>query len=244
MNRLTVSIITIVYNAEATLEQTILSVIGQTYPSIEYIIIDGGSKDGSLGIIKKFENQIATWISEPDKGISDAFNKGLKLATGDLIGIINADDWYELDAIETIVNSYNPTIDVYCGDLKLIDRHGNPFKTRKSAPNRLTLGMYIMHPTTFVTHNAYRKAGIFDINYKIAMDYDLMLRLKGLGFNFCYINKTIACMRATGVSTLNLRNVDREVLKVMKNHHSKVNLLIGYIFTKLNAVRMRMIKIN
>ena len=98
-----VSIITIVFNGEKHLQQTIESVLGQTYPKIEYIIIDGGSKDNSISIIEKYSSRLAYWISEPDKGISDAFNKGISKANGEIIGLINADDWYEKDAVEKIV---------------------------------------------------------------------------------------------------------------------------------------------
>src|SRR5690349_11081866 len=98
-----VSIITIVYNGEKHLEQTIQSVLSQTYSNIEYIIIDGGSVDNSISIIKKYNNRLAYWISEKDSGISDAFNKGIAKARGEIIGLINADDWYETDAVEKVV---------------------------------------------------------------------------------------------------------------------------------------------
>src|SRR4051794_14825027 len=115
-----VSIITIVYNSDKTLEDTIKSVLQQSYPHIEYILIDGGSTDQSLSIIKRYD-KFVKWISEPDKGISDAFNKGIKMSTGELIGIINADDWYEDGAIETIVKHLEKNCDVYCGNINLID---------------------------------------------------------------------------------------------------------------------------
>src|ERR1044072_3693479 len=111
----TVSIITVVFNAEKHLEQTINSVLAQTFTDIEYIIIDGGSTDGSVGIIKKYEGQLSYWISEKDKGIADAFNKGITRATGEIIGLINADDWYEPDTVRLVVEHMQDA-DIVFGD--------------------------------------------------------------------------------------------------------------------------------
>ena len=116
-----ISIITVSYNAVKTIEDTILSVINQTYPNIEYIIIDGGSTDGTLDIIKKYQDKITYWVSEPDKGIYDAMNKGIAKANGELIGIINADDWYELDAVQNVVLEFNNTRPaIYHGGLNIV----------------------------------------------------------------------------------------------------------------------------
>ena len=113
-----ISIITITYNGEKHIEQTIQSVLGQTYPNIQYIIIDGGSTDQTLSIIKKYEQKLYYWVSEKDKGISDAFNKGIAKATGEIVGIINADDWYEPAALEQVAARMGDA-DVCFGDLQL-----------------------------------------------------------------------------------------------------------------------------
>src|SRR5688572_26851104 len=113
-----VSIITIVFNGEKHLQQTIESVLGQTYSNIEYIIVDGGSKDNSVSIIEKYSTQLAYWISEPDKGISDAFNKGISKANGEMIGLINADDWYEKDTVQKVM-ALRGNCDVVYGNLAL-----------------------------------------------------------------------------------------------------------------------------
>lgn len=115
-----VSIITVVFNGEKYLEQTILSVLNQTYSNIEYIIIDGGSSDATLDIINKYTDKIDYWVSEPDSGIYDAMNKGISLATGQLIGIINSDDWYELDAVEEIVRAYKDGSTIIYGFMRHI----------------------------------------------------------------------------------------------------------------------------
>ena len=129
-----VSIITIVRNGEKYLENAIKSVINQTYENIEYIIIDGRSTDGTLDIIATYNESIDYWISEADSGISDAFNKGVNLANGELIGIVNSDDWLESNAVEIIVSHLDKKISVYCGNLKLYDRNLNIIKTRKYTP--------------------------------------------------------------------------------------------------------------
>jgi glycosyltransferase involved in cell wall biosynthesis len=229
-----VSIITIVYNSDKTLENTIKSVLQQTYPNIEYVLIDGASTDDSLSIIKKYEKSLK-WISEPDKGISDAFNKGIRMCTGDLIGIINADDWYQNDAVETIVKHFNEQYDIYCGNINLIDNSDNIFKLKKSKVGYLNLGMHIMHPSVFVTKRVYEKAGLFDIKYKIAMDYDMLLRIKKSGFKFKYIDHPIANMRLTGASA-DVRKMHAEELQVMQTNLSGWSYILGCLSNYTNRM--------
>jgi glycosyltransferase involved in cell wall biosynthesis len=238
-----VSIITIVYNAKKTLEQTILSVINQTYPNIEYIIIDGGSTDGSVDIIKKYEHQINFWISEKDRGISDAFNKGIAKATGELVGIINADDWYETDAVQTIVNSYSSRIHVYCGMVSMISEKGVVQKVRMSDDKKLNYGMYIMHPTTFVKRVLYERIGNFDVEYRYAMDYDLILRVRSSGYSILCIPTKIACMRVGGISS-DMEVANLEVIRIMKKHFSTFEYILGLIYTKLNSTRVKILNLS
>lgn len=235
--RMKVSIITITYNAEKTLEQTIKSVINQTYKNIEYIVIDGGSKDSSLNIIKKYENNISKWISEPDEGISDAFNKGIDLATGELVGILNADDWYEPTTVQTVVENFNETYDIYCADLNLVDEQDKPFKRMKSKVWFIDYGMHIMHPTTFVTLKSYKKYGKFDKELKIAMDYDLFLRLKANGCKFQYIRQIFTNMRIEGASS-DIRKTYKEELFVKKRYLSGMKYLLAFFHNKINMYRI------
>ncbi len=124
-NRPKVSIITVVYNGIAHLEQTIQSVLNQTYDNVEYIIIDGGSTDGTVELIKKYEESIAYWVSESDGGIYDAMNKGISNATGEIVGLINADDWYETGTIEKVVETFqNSEVDVVHGSMEIISKMG------------------------------------------------------------------------------------------------------------------------
>jgi len=228
-----ITIITIVYNSAQTLEQCIISVLGQTYQNIEYVVIDGGSTDGSIDIIKKYEHKVSKWISEKDAGIADGFNKGIKLATGDLIGIINADDWFESDAVETIVGNLNNS-QVYCGNINLVSEKGDII-VRKSKVSWLNYGMYVMHPSVFVKRTVYESVGLFDVNLKIAMDFDLFLRIKKKGYNICYIDKVIANMRTGGKSSDTV-SMHKEELAVMKAHLSLGQYILSALFNYANRI--------
>lgn len=199
------SIITISYNSEKSIEQTIKSVLNQSYSNIEYIIVDGLSTDKTMDIVTSYidvfkeKGFIFKYISEPDKGISDAFNKGINLANGKLVGIINSDDWYEPNAVETIVGNIGNNFSIYCGCLNLYDSNLNYLKTRKSRPGLLPLGMYVMHPTVFVKREIYEN-NLFDTSLKIAMDYDVLLKFRKRGFKIKNIDKVISNMRLGGIS--------------------------------------------
>lgn len=195
-----VSIITIVRNGEATLEQTIQSVLNQTYNNIEYIVIDGGSTDSTLSIIRKYENQITYWMSEPDKGISDAFNKGIATSTGQLIGMINADDWYCSDAIKLVVSQYKhrPSC-IFHAKCQLWEREMKPYYVF-SGRDDISYTMTINHPTVFVPQKLYDEVGLFDLSFKISMDYEWIMRAKLQGKKFYYIDKVISNMRLGGIS--------------------------------------------
>lgn len=197
-NQPLVSIITIVYNGEKHLQQTIESVLSQSYKHIEYLVVDGGSTDNSLNIIRSFDARITGWKSEKDRGISDAFNKGLDMAKGEIIGIINADDWYEPDAVEKAVGLIKDS-DIVYGDLRLI-KDGKSDFVLKGNHRFLESEMTINHPTVFVKKNCYVQWGIFDEKYKCAMDYELMLRFKTHGSQFKHIPFVLANMRWEGMS--------------------------------------------
>jgi glycosyltransferase involved in cell wall biosynthesis len=211
-----VSIITIVYNGEKHLEQTIESVLGQSYKPIEYIVVDGGSTDNSLHIIKKYENRLGNWISEKDRGISDAFNKGLKMTRGEIIGIINADDWYEPLAVEKAVEYINGA-DIVYGDLRLL-KDGKTDFILKGDDKFLENEMTINHPTVFVRKHCYYRYGTFDEEFKCAMDYDLLIRFRMGGCRFVHIPEILANMRWDGVSDARWMLGCRETL-VIKNKY-------------------------
>ena len=213
-----ISIITVVFNGEQHLEETIQSVINQTYENVEYIIIDGGSSDGTLDIIKKYEDKIDYWVSEKDEGISDAFNKGIKISQGELIGLLNSDDWYEVDAISSIVcslkrNMLNQKIILY-GDLFFPEKN----KIQKGDQYFFFKILFIMpllnHPSCFVTRATYKQVGLFNIKLKLAMDFDFLRRAYLANTKFIYIDKLITNMRLTGISNQYKRKAREEVLSL------------------------------
>jgi glycosyltransferase involved in cell wall biosynthesis len=207
-----VSIITIVFNGEKHLQQTIESVLGQTYPNVEYLIIDGGSTDNTVSIIKNYSSRLAYWISEKDKGVSDAFNKGISKATGDIIGLINADDWYEKDAVEKVVQAIGNN-DVVYGNLALW-RNEKQEVIFTGNHYYLTKEMTINHPTVFVRRQCYLQYGLFDLQYKYAMDYDFLLSLFVNGRSFKYIPSVLANMRWEGLSDRQWFDACKEVMAI------------------------------
>jgi glycosyltransferase involved in cell wall biosynthesis len=204
MNNPLVSIITVTYNASDSLEQTMQSVFTQTYPNIEYIIIDGASTDGTIDIIKKQEARLALWLSEKDEGIYDAMNKGIRLAKGEFIGMINAGDYYEPDAVETVVNAYlgNRDTDIFHGNMNLLNSDGTFFKLKKPNTNldELYKGISLFHTTFFVTSATYKTHGLYDTRFKVSADFDFALRCHLAGVHFFYIDKVIANFRLGGFS--------------------------------------------
>jgi glycosyltransferase involved in cell wall biosynthesis len=211
-----VSIITVVYNGERYLEQAILSVLGQSYRNIQYIVIDGGSTDGTLAIIQKYAAGIATWISEKDQGISDAFNKGIARCDGEIIGILNADDWYEPEAVALAVQHLK-TADCAFGDIRLW-RDEKMDSVVKGNIGQLDNEMTLNHPTVFIRKRCYDVYGGFDLRYRCAMDYDLLLRLKVNNCRFAYIPRVLANMRWGGMSDAQWLLGCRETLGIKNNY--------------------------
>jgi glycosyltransferase involved in cell wall biosynthesis len=207
-----VSIITVVYNGENYIEHAITSVLEQSYPNIEYIFIDGLSTDNTMLIVNKYKDSIQKIISEKDKGISDAFNKGIKLATGEIIGILNADDWYEKDTVEKVVKEIGEA-DIAYGDLRLWKN--NTFDTIFCGNHDyLKKEMSVNHPTVFIKRHCYERFGLFDLTYKYAMDYELLLRFMFKGCTYQYIPSVLANMRWAGASDKNWYDAVKEVKKI------------------------------
>jgi len=171
------SIITVVYNGDKYLEKTIKSVLRQSYKNFEYIIIDGGSKDKSLNIIKKYDKNIDYWVSEKDRGIYDAFNKGMKVSKGKFIGIINSDDIYKKNALKIISNYIfeNKHIDFIFGSVK---KHWGVLHGYRPHKIKYSWGFYSSHSTGFfIKRKAAEKVGFYNIKYKYHADYDYFFRL-------------------------------------------------------------------
>lgn len=229
-----ISIITVVRNNANTIKDTIDSVLSQTYKNIEYIIIDGASIDGTTEIVKRYDNKIDKFISEPDNGIYDAMNKGLKLATGDVVGILNSDDFYtNNDVIEKVVNIFwKNSVDSVFTDLIYVkpdnlDKIIRYYDSSKCFPENFKKAMYPAHPTFFVKREVYEKFGYFKIDYRIAADFDLMARfLYTHKISYAYLSEPIIKMRIGGVST-SLKSLyinTLEQLRVCRENGIKTNI--------------------
>ena len=201
------SIITATFNSRASVERTLRSVLSQQGVELEYLLIDGASTDGTVDLIKKFaaEDGRVRWLSEPDRGISDAFNKGIKLATGNIVGILNADDTYTEGALEKVARVFaqNPDCAIVHGDMLRLNAAGAPlFRLTPEADigRAVWQRMPIYHPTTFVARTLYDEVGLFDAGLKTAMDYDLIMRMVRGACRFCHIPEILAEMPYGGVS--------------------------------------------
>lgn len=215
MAKLGVSIITVTYNSRATIADTIRSVASQTYSNIEHVIIDGSSTDDTLEIVRNTPNRISKIISEPDKGIYDALNKGIINSGGDIIGLIHSDDLLASDiVIEEICKKFTETsADIVYGDLIYVSNKNKDIIVRywKSSPfdrSLLNKGWMPAHPTMFIRREVYMKYGKFDLQYNISSDYDLILRLmQRRDLKVEYLPIVITKMRMGGASNRNLRNI-------------------------------------
>lgn len=213
---MTFSIITPTFNSRKFLEETIQSVLSQEGADFEYIIVDGGSTDGTVDIIKRHaekDNRIH-WLSEPDEGIADAFNKGIDLARGDIVGIINSDDTYLPGTLAAVAEAYRtyPECDVFHGDMLRLQGDTVLFLLKPSdVRSNIWHEMPLNHPATFVSARAYRNVGGFDAKIQVAMDYDLMLRLHKCGCHFYYVGRPLAAMRYGGTSDAKFLDGLREV---------------------------------
>lgn len=226
-----VSIITIVLNGESTLEYALRSVLAQTYDNIEYIIIDGGSIDGTLDIIQKYEDRIACWMSEPDNGIGDAFNKGIAASTGGVIGILNSDDWYEPNAVESAVSRLmQENTDIVHGMVQYWDTNGQKTELFSGNDALLNKDMTINHPSVFARLKAYEKIGLFRTDFRYAMDYEWLLRARVSGLKFSYIDRCLSNVRLAGASDKNWKYARKEVAKAKNLYYPCLSNRIFYAF--------------
>lgn len=233
-----ISIITVVYNNEKTIEDALKCVLSQTYPIIESIVIDGGSTDCTLTIIEKYKKNISLLISEPDKGIYDAMNKGIQIATGDIIGILNSDDLYQDDhVIADVVKCFtqNPNIDIVYGDLVYVKGEDTSaivrnWKSKDYYSHFFDDGNVPPHPSLFLKSKVYKEAGLFNLQYKLAADYEFMLRVFKLHrFESFYLHRLMVRMRlggATNKSAKNIVNGNKEILTAWKANGLKAPPLL------------------
>jgi len=245
-----ISIVTICFNSASTLEETIKSVISQSYNDIEYIIIDGASKDNTLLIIEQYRDNITRVISETDNGIYDAMNKAIQLATGDVIGILNSDDIYsDNEVLSDVMNHFvnDQDLDILYGNLVYVKNQD----MNKIVRNWKSLSYYNNffehanvppHPALFLRSKVYRKAGLFNAQYRFSADYEFMLRIfKKHNFKSKYINRLMVRMRLGGATNKSFKNVlngNKEILRAWKENslNPPITLMPKRIIKKVNTV--------
>jgi glycosyltransferase involved in cell wall biosynthesis len=232
-----VSIITVVFNNQKTISSAINSVLSQSHTDVEYIIIDGASTDGTLEIINQYRDKITLIISEKDNGIYDAMNKGIRIATGDIIGILNSDDLYNSNTILEMINNEfldDKNLKVLYGDLVYVDKNDISKIVRRWIScdydtRFFERGNVPPHPSLFLKREVYNLVGLFNLEYKLASDYEFMLRVfKNHSFKIKYIHQVFVRMRLGGATNKNFTNIflgNMEILKAWKNNALKTPIL-------------------
>jgi len=249
-----ISIITSTYNSEKTVKDTLESILNQTYKNIELLIIDGKSKDGTLNIVRQYETLFQgrlRYVSEPDKGIYDAMNKGICMATGDVIGILNSDDLYmDNKVLEDIANAFiQSNVDSIYGNLIFVDENDTnkvvrTWKGSQYHPDGFLKGWHPAHPTFYVRREVYEKYGGFDISFNVSADFELMLRfIEKHKISNLYLDRTFVRMRMGGESTGSIKKIitgNKNVLRAFEKNGFKVSSF--YPVKRLLPKALNMIK--
>lgn len=220
MKKPIISIVTICFNSANTVEETIKSVLGQDYPLLDYVIIDGGSTDGTVDILSRYKHRFGYFCSEPDNGISDAFNKGIKNAKGDIICIINSDDILLPGALNAVAEYYEEGVDIYRGNV-IIRNKETGFAGRDIPSMKFPLMPFFVnvdHQGTFVTAQAHKKWGYYDTKFKYMMDHDFLARCYQGGAKFKYMPVDVAEFRLGGVSVASIRQKKYDLEHIVLNN--------------------------
>lgn len=226
---LRISVVTAVFNRAGTVAQALASVAGQTWPGVEHIVIDGGSTDGTLEILQAHRGQLAVLVSEPDHGIYDALNKGIRHATGDVVGFMHADDLFESpDSLAQVAAAFaDPAVEAVYGDLVYVRQHDPSrvvryWRAGPVEPGCLERGWMPPHPTLYVRRGVYQRLGGFDTRFRIAADYECILRFFGRGgIRPVYLPRVLVRMRLGGISNQSVAAMlrkSREDLVAMRLH--------------------------
>lgn len=228
------SLVTVTFNSSSTLPDTLKFVLNQTYSDIEYIIVDGASKDNTVSIVKEYEPLFQgrmKWISEPDKGLYDAMNKGIRMATGNVVGILNSDDLFmDNKVLADVASAFDEQTDAIFGNLYFVNQEdveqivrvwkGSPYKSFKS-------GWHPAHPTFYVRREVYEKYGVFDTTFDVSADFELMLRLiEKHGIRTKYLDRYMVRMRMGGESTGTIKNIirgNKNIIRAFKKNGIKVS---------------------
>lgn len=231
-----ISIITITHNSALTLRTTIESVLLQTYPDIEYIIVDGASTDGTIELVSEYEDKVDFFQSNPDKGIYDALNKGISLATGEVVGILHSDDFFTSpDVIATVVDHFQRfDVDSVFGDVCFVNSNSlnkivRYYSSRIFCPSLFRFGLMPAHPSFYVKRSCYEKYGGYSLNYSISSDFDLLIRfLYQYRISYRYIPINFVTMRTGGKSTSGIKStflINKEDIKACKKYGIRTNWL-------------------
>lgn len=245
-----ISIITVSYNSADTIEETIQSVLSQKGIDLEYVIVDGGSSDCTLDIVEKYKNKISKVISEPDEGVYYAMNKGIGMVSGDVVGILNSDDTYTDDrTLSKVMDRFeNSNIDSCYGDLSYVDRDNSKqitryWKSEKFSDDLLSKGWYPAHPTFFVKRSVYEQVGVFDTQFSIAADADLMLRVFFKHkLKSDYIPEVLVLMKTGGTSSKNTSVIIKQNMEIIRSI-KKLGLNVSIFKFCSNKLTSRMMQI-
>jgi len=235
MANMNISIVTVAYNAAQTIRCTLDSIAAQSYPEIEHIIVDGASTDDTLDVIKHHGRRVSRVISEPDRGIYDAMNKGIRLATGDVVGILNADDQYaNTDVLSRIAHIMSAdSLDALYGDVSFFSS-GNPelttrrYRSHWFAPGRIGWGWMPAHPSLFLRRSVFDRYGLYRTDFRIAGDFEFVARIfRDNTLRYRYLPEVMVRMRSGGISTAGWRStllLNREVLRACQDNGIRTNL--------------------
>jgi glycosyltransferase involved in cell wall biosynthesis len=236
-----VSIITVSHNSILTISDTIMSVLKQTYPHIEYIIVDGGSKDGTVELIESFGDKINRFVSEPDLGIYDAINKGIRLAKGDIIGVLNSDDYFFNETVvKNVVTAFaDNDFDAVYGDIRFVDKVNSSkvvrsYSSKRFHPGKFKYGFMPAHPSFYAKRELFERYGYYKTDYKIAADYELLMRFILVNQIRCkYLGIPFVNMRTGGVSNKSIFSnylLNKEILRACRENGVSTNY--AYIYSK------------
>ena len=242
----TVSIITVSFNSIRTISDTIKSVLSQIYSNIEYIIIDGSSTDGTIELVNSFGNKISKFISEPDNGIYDAINKGIRLATGDVIGILHSDDFfYDNNVIATVAETFiKYDINAVFGDVQFVSPENSSkivryYSSKHFNTGKFKYGFMPAHPSFYVRRELYEKLGFYKTDYKIAADFELLIRFLHVNRIKCkYLEMPFVSMRTGGISNTSIWSnitLNKEIARACRENGIRTNYFLIYskYFTKI-----------
>jgi glycosyltransferase involved in cell wall biosynthesis len=225
-----ISVVTAVLNGRERIAQTIESIQTQDFKSVEYVAVDGGSTDGTLEILSGIKELPVALVSESDRGISHAFNKGIAMSRGEYIGILGAGDWYEPNGLSLVAAAAqaHPEADVLCGAINLWGSGSEPLRCFPR-PELLDTGTSVYHPSVFIRKSAYERCGGYDESFRYAMDYELLLRMKQKGLRFFALPDTLANMRLGGISSLHWYKGLKEVRVARAKYFPFFNTLACHV---------------